>query len=104
MKTVIIFLIFLMVGIAGEKPEAQKFEVTYTIKYNSVTLLEAAKLEEKIRQEYKDACKINVDVGGSMGVQRSESIWDDVQYDGIQIIQDSLVRFWNDIQFEGGSE
>ena len=62
MKTIIIFLMLLMIGIAGEKPEAQKFEVTYTITYNSVTLSEAAELEEKIREEHKDACKVSVAV------------------------------------------
>ena len=62
MKTIIIFSMFLMIGIAGEKPEAQKFEVTYTITYNSVTLSEAAELEEKIREEHKDACKVSVAV------------------------------------------
>jgi len=62
MKTIIIFSMFLMIGIAGEKPEAQKFEVTYTITYNSITLLEASELEEKIRKEHKDACKVSVAV------------------------------------------
>ena len=65
MKTIIIFLIvvlYVCVLPAGEKPEAQKFEVTYTITYNSVTLSEAAELEEKIREEHKDACKVSVAV------------------------------------------
>ena len=43
-------------------PKAQKFEVTYTITYNSITLLEASELEEKIRKEHKDACKVSVAV------------------------------------------
>jgi len=43
-------------------PKAQEFEVTYTITYNSLTLSEAAELEEKIRKEHKDACKVNISV------------------------------------------
>ena len=80
MKTVIIFLI-LTFTISGQAdsvwdpssvtdslsdyispPKAQKFEVTYTITYNSLTLLEASELEAKIRKEHKDACKVSVSV------------------------------------------
>ena len=47
--------------IAGDKEfEPQRFQVTYKITYNSMTLEQAAKMEEAIKTTYKGACKIKV--------------------------------------------
>ena len=92
MKTAIIFAMLLMIGIAGEKPEAQKFEATYTITYNSITLLEASELEAKIRDEYKDACKVNV------------SVKESTNYRSVDSISDSITWYFPHAPEPGGSE
>jgi len=47
--------------IAGDKEfKPQRFQVTYKITYNSMTLEQAAKMEEAIKTAYKGACKIRV--------------------------------------------
>ena len=57
-----IFLIFLFsIALFGdEKTELKKFEVSYVVKYNAITLQEAADLEVKIRELFGDACKIGI--------------------------------------------
>jgi len=46
----------------GEKMECQKFEVTYEIQYNEITLADAAVKEEGFRLNYGDECEINISV------------------------------------------
>lgn len=47
---------------ASEKKEVvlKKFEVTMTVRYNAITLAEAAKKELEFKEAYKDACKVDI--------------------------------------------
>ena len=56
-----------VVGIA-DSPKAKKFEVIFTVKYNAITLEEAAKKEMIFRELYKDACIVDVKVKESQGL------------------------------------
>ena len=68
MKRIItIILMLFVVGIA-DSPKAKKFEVIFTVKYNAITLEEAAKKETMFRELYKDACIVDVKVKESQGL------------------------------------
>ena len=59
--TLVVFLfVFSILLLGDEKPEQKKFEVTFTVKYNAITLQEASDLEAKFRELYKDACVVDV--------------------------------------------
>ena len=63
MRTFILITIFcftVSLVYAEVKQEAQKFEVTYTIVYNTQTLEEAAAKEELIKAKFKDACSVSI--------------------------------------------
>ena len=66
MKKLVIILVLMLafaISICAEvSQEPQKFSVTYTIKYNSLTLEEAAEKEILIKQRNKGACEIDVEV------------------------------------------
>ncbi len=49
---------------AEEKKEIvpKKFQATFTVRYNAITLDEAAKREMVFRELYADACKVDVKV------------------------------------------
>ena len=55
----------------------QKFEVTYTIKYNSINLNKASQIEEKIRKEYSDACLVEMSIKNEITFKQenADSIW-----------------------------
>jgi len=40
----------------------QKFETKFTITFNSISLEEAARLETVIKDKFKDACKVDVEL------------------------------------------
>lgn len=65
-KKIMIVLIILssivLMGNAVTDDKPQQFKVIYEIVYNSITLEHAAQLEKKIREQYKDACSVNVKV------------------------------------------
>jgi len=44
--------------LAEVSQKCQKFEVTFTITYNAITLSEATRLEKVIRNDFSDACKV----------------------------------------------
>ena len=48
-------------------PEPQKFQVTYTVVYNAITLDEAAAKEKDIKSKHKDACKISLSLKEAQG-------------------------------------
>jgi len=50
------------VGVAGDKIEPKKFEVVFTVKYNAISLEDAARKEKVFRELYKDACKVDVNL------------------------------------------
>ena len=59
--------------------ERKKFEVTFTVTYNAITLQEAAVLEGTFRRQYQDACKVDVsvkeaEVGGNCIIYGSSDI------------------------------
>jgi len=61
-----IIMILLIIGlVSGIQPK--KFEVTYTVKYNAITLERASDLEKMFRELYKDACKVDVVIKESQG-------------------------------------
>lgn len=65
MKTIIvviiIFLSFCSVTFAEDKKqEPKKFEVIFTVRYNEMTLGEAAEKEKEFRKLFKDACDVDV--------------------------------------------
>ena len=59
-KVIAILFLFSILLLGDEKPEQKKFEVTFTVKYNAITLQEASDLEAKFRELYKDACVVDV--------------------------------------------
>lgn len=52
----------LFVGASPKTVQCKKFEVTFTITYNEMTLADAALMERKIREQFSDACKVDVKV------------------------------------------
>ena len=52
------------VSIANEN---QKFEVVFTVKYNAITLAEAAEKEKEFRERYKDACSVEISLKKTNG-------------------------------------
>lgn len=56
----ICLLCFFAVGVADDKPKSKKFEVVLTVKYNAITLEEAAQKEKEFRARYSDACKVDI--------------------------------------------
>jgi hypothetical protein len=60
MKTLLVVLLLaLSVNAIGE---GKKFQVTFTVTYNSMTLEQAAKKEQVFRDLFKDACTVDVSV------------------------------------------
>ncbi len=63
-EIIVIFLLGIFtVGVAGDKIEPKKFEVVFTVKYNAISLEDAARKEQIFRELYKDACKVDVTLG-----------------------------------------
>ena len=58
--TVLISILWvgLLVGNVNEEP--QKFEVTFKVTYNAISLQEAADKEGDFRKRYDDACKVDI--------------------------------------------
>lgn len=68
MKQLVLVLVSLFVFsgvIADEKPK--KFEVKFIVKYNAMTLKEAAEKEGLFRKQFKGACTVNVKVKEKSG-------------------------------------
>lgn len=66
----LLILPLLAFSTTGEDSKPQKFEVVFTVKYNSMTLAEAAAKETEFRKKYADACEVKVAVNepSSFGV------------------------------------
>ena len=66
MKKVIVVCLFVMVfnmlafGEVSQDPE--KFQITYKVTYNAITLGEAEKIEMQIKKNHRDACNVRIDV------------------------------------------
>ena len=52
------------IGNAELKKEMQKFKVSYTITFNEITLEEAQKKEAVIREMFKTACDLGINICG----------------------------------------
>ena len=61
-KIILTIALFCLVVVYADQGGSQKFQVTYSITFNSITLGEAAAWEKKMGELFKDACKIEVDV------------------------------------------
>lgn len=59
---VAVALMLLLCTIANADSEAQKFEVTFTVTYNAISLEDAAKKEKEFREQFKDACKVDISI------------------------------------------
>ena len=68
----LIALIILLASVVLADHNAQKFKVTYTITFNELTLQEASRLEKVIKQDYSDACEIDVSLEK---VTNQNSVW-----------------------------
>jgi len=55
----------------------QKFETQFTITFNSVSLEEAARLETVIKDKFKDACKVDVELKKLSSYDGSLTVWPD---------------------------
>ncbi len=64
MKPLFICILFLVAGpmVSTANVNAAKFTVTYSIRFNEVTLYEAARLEKVIKEEFGDACSFSIKV------------------------------------------
>ena len=54
--------------------ENQKFEVVFTVKFNSISLTEAAEKEKEFRERYKEACSVEISLkkaSGNVGISFS---------------------------------
>ncbi len=49
------------------KIEPKKFEVIFTIKYNTLTLEQASQKEKMIKAAYKDSCDVDVSLSPAVG-------------------------------------
>ena len=59
MKQIIMMLLFIGL-VSGIQPK--KFEVTYIVKYNAITLERASDLEKIFRELYKNACNVDLKI------------------------------------------
>ena len=57
---VVLLSMFCLTGNAEVNQDPQKFEVTYTIVYNAISLEEAADKEVLLKKRFKDACSVKV--------------------------------------------
>jgi len=83
-KTVLILLTLVLLStpvIAGAITQ-QKFETTFTIVFNEITLEEASQLEKRIKRIFRDACKIEVEL-------------DKVEQEFITIYTDDTTPVWD---------
>lgn len=64
MKPLLICVLLLIAGpmVSTANVDAAKFTVTYSIRFNEVTLYEAARLEKVIKEKFGDACAVTVDI------------------------------------------
>ena len=70
MKRIPLVAIFVLMAsvVCAKEIAPQKFQVRYTITYNSLTLEEAAEREMLIKKYNKDACRIRIDVENESNV------------------------------------
>lgn len=62
---VLILFVFYIVKVSAnpaKETNTKKFEVVFNVKYNAITLEEAARKEGAFRETYKDACEVDVKV------------------------------------------
>ena len=59
---IIIILFLFVLSISAYAHESKKFKAVFTITFNEMTLEEAARMETVIKEKFKDACKIEVDL------------------------------------------
>ena len=64
MKKLIIISMFIFASLLNgdDKVQPKKFEITFVVTYNELTLEEAGKKEAEIRKLFEDACKVDVKV------------------------------------------
>ena len=63
MKKIIVLLLVIFASLGAEiKQESQRFKVTYTITYNSITLAQADSLEKAVKSKFKSACGVNIGI------------------------------------------
>jgi hypothetical protein len=72
--------------------EEQKFEVIYTITYNSITLREAARIENQIKKDYKDACSVKLECKKVSDTITTATITIGDPYQGYIELDDSSVQ------------
>lgn len=63
-----IFLLLLPFVLFAGNPTPQRFKVTYTITYNTITLSQADSLEQLLKSKFKDACSININLDNASPV------------------------------------
>lgn len=63
MKKLTLFTIFLLFPLTVNVAP-KKFKVTFTITFNELSLQQAADKEEEIRERFKEACVIDVELAG----------------------------------------
>jgi hypothetical protein len=77
MKTSLFVLLLLATQAISD---GKKFEVTFTVTYNAISLEDAAKKEAVFRELYKDACKVDVTVREGM---TEGNIWQGAVFNSI---------------------
>jgi len=86
LKLIILVCLLLpvMVFYAGEtKIQRQKFEVTFTVTYNAITLEDAAQKELEFRERYSDACKVKVSLKEA---QQGFLVWGESMVNPTQLV------------------
>ena len=63
------------------KDQPKKFEVTFTVTYNAITLEAAAEKEKDFRKRYIDACNVDVTIKEVSGMTFSTLQWQTIQVD-----------------------
>jgi len=56
----LLLMVFTVTASVDQKP--QKFEVTFKVTYNAITLEKAAELERIFKKQFSDACKVVLEV------------------------------------------
>lgn len=80
MKRMLIFaLLVVCAALFAADKSPQKFNVTFTITYNELTLDQAAELEKEVLKQHAKACEIGVGVNNIQRIHNTYSFTDTVQ-------------------------
>src|SRR5574340_1658596 len=60
--TIALLIIISIIVYASVNKEPQKFKTTFSITYNAITLEQASTIEKKIKNEFGDACNVEIKV------------------------------------------